>query len=111
MIAPGPVRRNYKLRVWRQKNGQAQGGFAEYEIQIEGPDGLLPNLDLVNILVRIGNSHGIKFIVGSRDLGLFKWMDRIRSAYWKKIVHLFLMAARQALGYPRFGHGPFLKYN
>lgn len=49
MIASGPAKRNYKLRVWRQKNGQAAGTFAEYDAKdIPADCSFLEMLDIVN---------------------------------------------------------------
>jgi succinate dehydrogenase / fumarate reductase iron-sulfur subunit len=49
MIAPGPAKRNYKLRVWRQKSGKAPGGFVEYDASgIPADCSFLEMLDIVN---------------------------------------------------------------
>jgi succinate dehydrogenase / fumarate reductase iron-sulfur subunit len=49
MSTTGPAKRNYKLRVWRQKNGQAQGRFANYEAKaIPADASFLEMLDIVN---------------------------------------------------------------
>jgi succinate dehydrogenase / fumarate reductase iron-sulfur subunit len=62
MIAPGPAKRNYKLRVWRQKNGQAQGRFAEYEArEIPGDASFLEMLDIVNDQLNARNEEPIAF--------------------------------------------------
>lgn len=43
------AKRNYKIRVWRQKNAQAKGAFAEYEVTGVSPDAsFLEMLDIVN---------------------------------------------------------------
>ena len=44
-----PAKRNYKLRVWRQKNGRTPGRFAEYEARdIPADASFLEMLDIVN---------------------------------------------------------------
>jgi succinate dehydrogenase / fumarate reductase, iron-sulfur subunit len=49
MISEGPAKRNYKLRVWRQKNGQSQGRFEEYDAKdIPAAASFLEMLDIVN---------------------------------------------------------------
>jgi succinate dehydrogenase / fumarate reductase iron-sulfur subunit len=49
MIAPGPAKRNFKIRVWRQKNGKTPGAFAEYEAKdIPADCSFLEMLDIVN---------------------------------------------------------------
>ena len=49
MSASGPAKRNYKLRIWRQKDGQTRGRFAEYEAKdIPTDASFLEMLDIVN---------------------------------------------------------------
>lgn len=117
---------------------QCKGGFTEWEVQAEGPGGLLPNLDLVNLALRVGASHEMRPIYGSRDwfpqsllYNPNTWLNRVggkaagMSHYARALaplkdklaanifalVHLASMVWRQALGWPRFGHGPFLAYS
>jgi succinate dehydrogenase / fumarate reductase iron-sulfur subunit len=62
MIASGPAKRNFKLRVWRQKNGQAQGRFAEYEARdIPADCSFLEMLDIVNETLIARNEEPIAF--------------------------------------------------
>lgn len=116
---------------------QCKGGFTEWEVQAEGPGGLLPNLDLVNLVLRVGGSHELRPVFGTRDwfpqstlYNPHSWLGRVGGraaamspyarahAPWKDqlagnlyaLVHLASMAWRQALGWPRFGHGAFLAY-
>ena len=62
MIAPGPAKRNFKLRVWRQKNGQTPGRFAEYEAKdIPADASFLEMIDIVNESLNTRNEEPIAF--------------------------------------------------
>ena len=62
MIASGPAKRNYKLRVWRQKNAQPPGRFAEYEARdIPSDASFLEMLDIVNEGLNKRNEEPIAF--------------------------------------------------
>lgn len=62
MIAPGPAKRNFKLRVWRQKNGQTRGAFAEYDArEIPADASFLEMLDIVNEGLTARNEEPIAF--------------------------------------------------
>jgi succinate dehydrogenase / fumarate reductase iron-sulfur subunit len=60
MIAPGPAKRNFKIRVWRQKNGKTPGAFAEYEAKdIPADCSFLEMLDIVNEGLIARNEDGM----------------------------------------------------
>ena len=62
MIAPGPAKRNYKLRVWRQKNGETAGRFAEYDARdIPADASFLEMLDIVNEGLIARNEEPVAF--------------------------------------------------
>jgi succinate dehydrogenase / fumarate reductase iron-sulfur subunit len=62
MIAPGPAKRNYKLRVWRQKNTRAPGRFAQYDARdIPADASFLEMLDIVNESLIARNEDPIAF--------------------------------------------------
>ncbi len=62
MSASGPAKRNFKLRVWRQKTGKAAGGFAEYEArEIPADASFLEMLDIVNEGLIARNEEPIAF--------------------------------------------------
>ncbi len=62
MTAQGPAKRNYKLRVWRQKNAQTQGRFVEYEArEIPADASFLEMLDIVNETLIARNEDPIAF--------------------------------------------------
>jgi succinate dehydrogenase / fumarate reductase iron-sulfur subunit len=62
MIASGPAKRNYKLRVWRQKNGQTQGRLVEYDAKDIPADCSFPEmLDIVNEGLIARNEEPIAF--------------------------------------------------
>lgn len=58
----GPAKRNYRLRVWRQPNGQAAGKFAEYEAkEIPADASFLEMLDIVNEELIARNEDPVAF--------------------------------------------------
>jgi succinate dehydrogenase / fumarate reductase iron-sulfur subunit len=62
MSAPGPAKRNYKLRIWRQKDGRSQGRFAEYEARdIPSDASFLEMLDIVNEGLIARNEEPVAF--------------------------------------------------
>jgi succinate dehydrogenase / fumarate reductase iron-sulfur subunit len=62
MIAPGPAKRNYTIRVWRQKNGQTAGKFAEYNAKdIPADASFLEMLDIVNEGLNERNEEPVAF--------------------------------------------------
>ena len=62
MIASGPAKRNFKLRVWRQKNTQTQGRFVNYEARdIPADASFLEMLDIVNEGLNLRNEEPIAF--------------------------------------------------
>jgi succinate dehydrogenase / fumarate reductase iron-sulfur subunit len=62
MIAPGPAKRNYTIRVWRQKNGQTAGKFVEYPAKdIPADASFLEMLDIVNDDLTTRNEEPVAF--------------------------------------------------
>jgi succinate dehydrogenase / fumarate reductase iron-sulfur subunit len=62
MSMAGPAKRNYKLRVWRQKDGKSQGRFAEYEAkEIPADASFLEMLDIVNEGLIARNEEPVAF--------------------------------------------------
>jgi len=62
MSAPGPSKRNYKLRVWRQKDAGATGGFVNYDAPAIPTDAsFLEMLDIVNETLIARNEEPIAF--------------------------------------------------
>jgi succinate dehydrogenase / fumarate reductase iron-sulfur subunit len=62
MIAPGPAIRNFKLRVWRQKNAETPGKFADYDATgIPTDASFLEMLDIVNEGLIARNEEPIAF--------------------------------------------------
>ncbi|HEX4083678.1 MAG TPA: succinate dehydrogenase/fumarate reductase iron-sulfur subunit [Chthoniobacteraceae bacterium] len=58
----GPAKRNYRLRVWRQKSGQTEGKFSEYEAKdIPADASFLEMLDIVNEGLVIKNEEPVAF--------------------------------------------------
>ena len=62
MTESGPTKRNYKLRVWRQKDGRSQGAFAEYDAKnIPADASFLEMLDIVNEELIARNEEPVAF--------------------------------------------------
>jgi succinate dehydrogenase / fumarate reductase iron-sulfur subunit len=62
MSANGPAKRNYKLRVWRQKSGKTQGAFVEYDARdIPADASFLEMLDIVNEGLNTRNEEPVAF--------------------------------------------------
>ncbi len=94
-------------------NGRSCAGyFGDIELYLEGPDGLLPNLDLVNINVMLETHRGGSMKLYPRGYADSWLLNKIPPKFESaaRLVHLVGMLMRQALGYPIFAHGPFLKY-
>lgn len=83
------------------------GPLEDFQVLIEGQNGLLPNLDLVNTLKKIGSHREVNIASchGSRkDVASTFRSDK----YLGKLFNMFSMCCRQAFGYPRNLNGPFL---
>lgn len=81
-------------------------GFDHYSLRIEGPNGLLPNLDLVNTIVKLAEPRNVNI-----DIGYGGSLPRMLSQipYLKKLANILCMCYRQALYIPQNVHGSFLK--
>lgn len=84
-------------------------GFDAYSLHLEGPNGLLPNLDLVNTIVKLADARSVPVrVAGVPSSALTRLLGR--SKYLGQLVNIVGMLLRQASGYPRHISGPFLKY-
>ena len=62
MIASGPAKRNFHLRVWRQKNAQTPGSYVQYQARdIPADCSFLEMLDIVNDALVSQNVEPIAF--------------------------------------------------
>jgi len=84
-------------------------GFDNFSLALEGADGLLPNLDLVNIMVRLGESRYINISTGASELNTRIPNILNLRPYASKLLSIISMLWRQGSGYPRNIHIPFLK--
>jgi hypothetical protein len=84
--------------------------FGDPEVYLEGPDGLLPNLDVVNSLVMIERHRGGNLRLFPKDSFWYRLWSKINNSYIRGVVHAVSMLIRQASGFPAFCHGPMLKY-
>jgi hypothetical protein len=84
--------------------------FGDPEVYLEGPDGLLPNLDAVNSLVMIERHRGGNLRLFPKRSFWYRLWSRLQNPYFQGIVYAVSMLVRQATGFPLFSHGPMLKY-
>ncbi|PJF17391.1 hypothetical protein PSACC_02847 [Paramicrosporidium saccamoebae] len=72
--------------------------FGDPEVYLEGPDGLLPNLDVVNSLVMIERHRGGTLRLFPKDSFWYTLWSRISNNYIRGVVHAASMLVRQASG-------------
>lgn len=89
-------------------NWEIQGFDAEYiDVKVEGLNGQLPNLDLLNLVQRIalkeGLSSGHKQSSNVRRSG-------VKSPVASNLWHMFSMILTQSTGVPNGNHGLFHRY-
>lgn len=90
---------------------QCEAPFADADLCVEGPDGLLPNLDLVNSFVTIDRHRAGQMRVFAKSLYSRRMLGLLEGGgYISSLLHLFFMMVRQAFGSPLHRHGPLLKY-
>jgi len=83
--------------------------FSDAQVLVEGPNGLLPNLDLANTAVLLTRHRAAEPSLNS-PTSLFNPILSKLPAYLQSVGQSMLMILRQAFGYPLYAHGPFLKY-
>lgn len=77
------------------------------DVKIEGLNGQLPNLDLVNLVQRIGVKEG--FISGHRQASTVR-RSGAKSSWDDNFRHMMLMLLTQSTGVPNGNHGLFYRY-
>lgn len=77
------------------------------DVKIEGLNGQLPNLDLVNLVQRIGVKEG--FISGHRQTSTVR-RSGAKSSWEDNFQHMLLMLLTQSTGVPNGNHGLFYRY-
>lgn len=77
------------------------------DVKIEGLNGQLPNLDLVNLVQRIGVKEG--FISGHRQTTNAK-RSGAKSSWEENFRHMISMLLTQSTGVPNGNHGLFYRY-
>lgn len=85
--------------------------FGDPEIYLEGPNGLLPNLDLPNTLVMIERHRAGNMRLCPKESFWHRIWTLAPGNYLRSVVHATGMLFRQAFGYPNYSHGPALKYS
>lgn len=77
------------------------------DVKIEGLNGQLPNLDLVNLVQRIGVKEG--FISGHRQTSTIR-RSGAKSSWEDNFRHMVSMLQTQSTGVPNGNHGLFYRY-
>lgn len=77
------------------------------DVKIEGLNGQLPNLDLVNLVQRIGVKEG--FVSGHRQTSTVR-RSGAKSSWEDNFRHMILMLLTQSTGVPNGNHGLFYRY-
>ncbi|KJE91059.1 hypothetical protein, variant 2 [Capsaspora owczarzaki ATCC 30864] len=85
-----------------------QARFSSLEVQIEGANGLLPNLDLVNVLIRYGELQNVPVRLPRSQVRVPSTFSSDSRLNW--LTQMLGMMARQATGQPTNLHGAFLEY-
>ena len=87
-----------------EKNCKAP--FGDARLYLEGPDGLLPNLDLVNTILTIYHHRVSKLKITESKKN---WFTPRPESHLDKVLHACSMLLRQAID-PGYAHGPLLRY-
>lgn len=77
------------------------------DVKIEGLNGQLPNLDLVNLVQRIAVKEG--FISGHRQMSTIR-RSGLKSSWEDNFRHMISMLLAQSTGVPNGNHGLFYRY-
>lgn len=77
------------------------------DVKIEGLNGQLPNLDLVNVVQRIALKEGI---VSGHQQRSRRRRNGAKSTQWQNFGHMAAMVMQQAAGVPNGNHGLFHRY-
>ncbi|KAF6017661.1 GPAA1 [Bugula neritina] len=85
-------------------SGMSFGGI---DVLIEGINGLLPNLDLVNLVHKLARENGIRSTIHHRPDLFSKDLDKLVP---HNILTTFTMMANLATGMPSGNHGLFLRF-
>ncbi len=83
-------------------------GLDFYSVHIEGPNGLLPNLDLINTLMKIGEIRHVSPLIDGNLFGSSIFLKKY--PYFAKLLNIASMIWRQGFGFPRNTSGHFLNY-
>lgn len=78
------------------------------DVKIEGLNGQLPNLDLVNVVQRIALKEG--FISGHQQRSRRRSRLGAKSTQWQNFAHMVQQVLQLAAGVPNGNHGLFGRY-
>jgi len=82
--------------------------FRGVDVQFEGINGLLPNLDLLHVVFHVARMEGVLAKLNNQD-SYYGFADQFED-YKRCITSLCKMILRQATGFPSGVHGHYLKY-
>lgn len=86
------------------------GNIKYFNIKIEGLNGQLPNLDLVNLVVRLCRKHNVEVMLhNSRDVS--NWEAETVAGFQQSVKTMLKMMWAQASGVPSGNHGLFHRYH
>lgn len=83
-------------------DGKCQN-IAKMIIMPEGINGLQPNLDFVNLIIRLMSYRSI-------PTSLNDYVEPRDDSYRGKLINVLHMMSKLAFGFPASNHGQFLKY-
>lgn len=82
--------------------------ISRVNLKLEGLNGQLPNLDLVNTVIRLSKQHGITPVLHKRkDHWMFDGID----SWQHSVKTMLMMMLHQASGFPTGNHGLFHRYH
>lgn len=89
-------------------NLELQSFDTEYiDVKIEGLNGQLPNLDLVNLIQRLALKEGLPS--GHKQRSTRRRVG-VKSTIEENLLHMFSMICTQSTGVPNGNHGLFFRY-
>jgi len=79
--------------------------ISHFDVLIEGLNGQLPNLDVINLVYRISRYEGVPVKFNHQD-----FLHQTNADFLANIQTVYRMMVQQASGYPTGNHGMFFKY-
>ncbi|KAL4235222.1 Glycosylphosphatidylinositol anchor attachment 1 protein [Mactra antiquata] len=99
----GPIQAAINLEI-------PSGNIKYFNVKIEGLNGQLPNLDLVNLVVRLCQKHDAEIMLhNNKDAP--HWSAETVAGYQQSLKTMIKMMWAQASGLPSGNHGLFHRYH